>query len=72
MIMAASDRRVIDVTEAFCRRYGVTREQVVGKPPGETGIGPTEEYRWPFWQQLMHRRPLSGAGRSLRQPRGCG
>jgi len=53
MIMAMSDRRVLDVNEAFCRRYGVTREQVVGRPPGETGIGPTEEYRRPFWQQLV-------------------
>ena len=52
LLLSLADKRIVDVNESFCQRYGVTREEAVGARPMDLGIGPIEQDRAEFWRQL--------------------
>jgi PAS domain S-box-containing protein len=43
--IVAINRAIVDVNQVFCERYGMTREQMIGRNLDELGIGYVEEDR---------------------------
>jgi PAS domain S-box-containing protein len=58
VIMSVGDWRIVDINDAFCQRYGVTRGEALGKTSTELGIGPTPPDRHAFVQGLMSARQV--------------
>jgi PAS domain S-box-containing protein len=58
VIMSLGDWRIVDVNDAFCRRYGVTRDESLGRTSAELGVGPVAEDRRLFAQRLATERAV--------------
>lgn len=50
--IVAKDRKILDVNRAFCERYGLSREQALGRTLSELGVGLLEEDRLRLATQL--------------------
>jgi PAS domain S-box-containing protein len=58
VIMSLGDWHIVDVNDAFCRRYGVAREEALGRTSAELGVGPVAEDRRVFAQRLATERAV--------------
>ncbi|MFZ5549695.1 MAG: ATP-binding protein [Pseudomonadota bacterium] len=58
VIMSVGDWHIVDANDAFCQRYGVKRDEALGRTSADLGIGPSPEDRRVFAQQLMGERKV--------------
>ncbi|MBV8503697.1 MAG: response regulator [Paucibacter sp.] len=52
-ILALADRRIVDVNESTCRRYGMSREAIIGTIPAAHAHGIVPEDRELFYRTLQ-------------------
>jgi PAS domain S-box-containing protein len=60
VILTVPERRVMDLNEACCQFFGVTREEVLGRIPEETGVALLEDDRRRFDGELASQRRVRG------------
>lgn len=56
--IVATDRSILDVNQAFCDRYGLTRERALGRTLSELGFGLLDDDRKRLAQQLTDHRTV--------------
>ncbi len=54
--IVAKDRSILDVNQAYCERFGFTREQALGRSMSDLGVGLIEEDRQRLSAQLQQHR----------------
>jgi PAS domain S-box-containing protein len=70
VILTVPERRVMDLNEACCQFYGVTRDEVLGRVPEETGVVLLEEDRRRFDTELASQRRVRGLTGQVRMRSG--
>ena len=56
--IVALDRSIVDVNRVFCERFGITRDQAIGRNLNELGLGYLEEDRLRMANELRDKRSV--------------
>jgi len=72
MIIAdAESRRFVEVNEGFCRLFGRSRDELIGRDGLELGLWPDAETRERFWQHLQRDGTVNDLEVATRNPAGA-